>query len=331
MFRSFRRAASIAAGAAIFCLGLLAEPVEAADAYPSTTIKLVVGFPPGGPTDIIGRVIGRLLAKELNQNVIVENNGGAGGMIAASNVSRANPDGYTLLVAVESSNTRAKALYSSVRYDQQKGFTYIRKVAKQRNLLVVNPMLPVSTVPELVAYLKAHPGEVNFGGTFGATSHVGGTLFDMAYDTKMTFINYSGGNQPIVDCMSGILQVGFFTEATIGQQVKAGSLKALAVTSADRSPAFPDLPTIDQAGSKPLDISPWFAVAGPPNLPADVVAKVGAALDKASSDPEFLKQLETIGATLITGSTVASFTAEVGQEEAYWNKWAKDVGAPLQK
>ncbi|UPK34315.1 tripartite tricarboxylate transporter substrate binding protein [Bradyrhizobium sp. 186] len=331
MFRSFRRATSIAAGAAILCLGFLAEPVEAADAYPSTTIKLVVGFPPGGPTDIIGRVIGRLLAKELNQNVIVENNGGAGGMIAASNVSRANPDGYTLLVAVESSNTRAKALYSSVRYDQQKGFTYIRKVAKQRNLLVVNPKLPVSTVPELVAYLKAHPGEVNFGGTFGATSHVGGTLFDMAYDTKMTFINYSGGNQPIVDCMSGILQVGFFTEATIGQQVKAGSLKALAVTSADRSPAFPDLPTIEQAAGKPLDISPWFGVAGPPNLPAAVVAKVGAALDKASSDPEFLKQLETIGATLITGSTVESFTAEVGQEEAYWNKWAKDIGAPLQK
>ncbi|MCK1401332.1 tripartite tricarboxylate transporter substrate binding protein (plasmid) [Bradyrhizobium sp. 4] len=331
MFRSLRKTASIGAGAAVLCLGFLAGPIEAADAYPSTTIKLVVGFPPGGPTDIIGRVIGRLLAKELNQNVIVENNGGAGGMIAASNVSRANPDGYTLLVAVESSNTRAKALYSSVRYDQQKGFTYIRKVAKQRNLLVVNPKLPVSTVPELVAYLKAHPGEVNFGGTFGATSHVGGTLFDMAYDTKMTFINYSGGNQPIVDCMSGILQVGFFTEATIGQQVKAGSLKALAVTSADRSPAFPDLPTIEQAAGKLLDISPWFGVAGPPNLPADVVAKVGAALDKASSDPEFLKQLETIGATLITGSTVSTFTAEVGQEEAYWNKWAKDIGAPLQK
>ncbi|MBW5433691.1 tripartite tricarboxylate transporter substrate binding protein [Bradyrhizobium canariense] len=331
MFRLFRKAASIVVGVAVLCVGHIADPAEAADVYPSTTIKLVVGFPPGGPTDIIGRVIGRLLSKELNQTVIIENNGGAGGMIAASNVSRAKPDGYTLLVAVESSNTRAKALYASVRYDQQKGFTYIRKVAKQRNLLVVNPNFPVSSVPELVAYLKAHPGEVNFGGTFGATSHIGGTLFDMAYDTKMSFINYSGGNQPIVDSMSGILQVGFFTEATIGQQVKAGTLKALAVTSAERSPAFPDLPTIEQAGGKPIDISPWFGVAGPPGLPADVVAKVGAALDKASSDPEFLKQLETIGATLITGSTVESFTSDVGKEEAYWNKWAKDIGAPLQK
>ncbi|MCK1510108.1 tripartite tricarboxylate transporter substrate binding protein [Bradyrhizobium sp. 18] len=331
MFRSLRKRALMAAGAAILCLGFIAEPADAADAYPSTTIKLVVGFPAGGPTDIIGRVIGRLLSNELNQTVIVENNGGAGGMIAASNVSRAKPDGYTLLVAVESSNTRAKALYASVRYDQQNGFTYIRKVAKQRNLLVVSPKFPVASVPELVAYLKAHPGEVNFGGTFGATSHVGGTLFDMAYDTKMTFINYSGGNQPIVDCMSGILQVGFFTEATIGQQVKAGTLKALAVTSAERSPAFPDLPTIEEAGGKPIDISPWFGIAGPPGLPADVVAKIGAALDKASGDPEFLKQLETIGATPIAGSTVETFTADVGQEEAYWNKWAKDIGAPLQK
>jgi tripartite-type tricarboxylate transporter receptor subunit TctC len=331
MIQLFRNSTHLAAAAAVLCLGLVSAPAKAAEAYPSSTIKLVVGFPPGGPTDIIGRVIGRLLARELNQNVIVENNGGAGGMIAANNVSRASPDGYTFLVAVESSNTRAKALYRSVHYDQQKGFTYIRKVARQRNLLVVNPKLPVSSVAELVAYLKAHPGEVNFGGTFGATSHIGGTLFNMAYDTKMSFINYSGGNQPIVDCMSGIVQVGFFTEATIGEQVKAGSLKALAVMSNERSPAFPDLPTMEQAGGKPLDISPWFGVAGPANLPPDVVAKIGAALDRAEGDPEFLKQLDTIDATSIHGSTVESFTADVGKEEAYWNTWAKEIGAPLQQ
>jgi tripartite-type tricarboxylate transporter receptor subunit TctC len=331
MIRLFRKSTHLPAAAAVFCLGLLSAPATAADTYPSSTIKLVVGFPPGGPTDIIGRVIGRLLAKELNQNVIVENNGGAGGMIAANNVSRASPDGYTFLVAVESSNTRAKALYPSVHYDQQKGFTYIRKAARQRNLLVVNPKLPVSSVAELVAYLKAHPGEVNFGGTFGATSHIGGTLFNMAYDTKMSFINYSGGNQPIVDCMSGTVQVGFFTEATVGEQVKAGSLKALAVMSNERSPAFPDLPTMEQAGGKPLDISPWFGVAGPAKLPPDVVAKIGAALDKADDDPEFLKQLDTIDATSIHGSTAESFTADVGKEEAYWNKWAKEIGAPLQQ
>lgn len=328
MMQVFRKSTQLAA---VLCLGLLSAPASAADAYPSKTIKLIVGFPPGGPTDIMGRVIGRLLSKELATNVIVENNGGAGGMIAAFNVSRAAPDGYTLLVAVESSNTRAAALYQSVRYDQQKGFTYIRKVAKQRNLLVVNPKLPVSNFTEFLAYLKAHPGRVNFGGTFGATSHIGGTLFDMTYDTKMSFINYSGGNQPITDTISGVVEAGFFTEATIAEHVKAGSLKAIAVTASERSPAFPDLPTIEQAGGKPLDVSPWFGVAGPANMPSDIVAKIGAALDKGASDPEFLAHLATLGATPIQGSTAESFTADVGREEAFWNKWAKDVGAPLQK
>ena len=330
MFQHFTKSTALAA-AALCCIGLLSAPAKAADGYPSKTIKLIVGFPPGGPTDIIGRVIGRLLAKELGQAVVVENNGGAGGTIAANNVSRSNPDGYTLLVAVESSNTRARALYQSVQYDQQKSFTYIRKVAKQRNLVVVNPKLPVSTVNELISYLNAHPGEVNFGGTFGATSHIGGTLFDMANGTKMTFINYSGGNQPVTDTMSGVVQVGFFTEATVGQQVLAGTLKAIAVASSERSPAFPDLPTVEQGGGKALDVSPWFGVAGPAKLPPEVVAKIGAALDKGADDPEFLKHLDTLGAVPIRGSTAESFTADIGKEQVYWDKWAKDISAPLQK
>jgi tripartite-type tricarboxylate transporter receptor subunit TctC len=312
-------------------LGLLSVPASGADAYPSKTIKLIVGFPAGGPTDIIGRVIGRVLSKELAQTVIVENNGGAGGTIAAGNVARSRPDGYTLFVAVESSNTRGKALYPSLNYDQEKSFTYIRKVAKQRNLVVVNPAFPVSTIGELLAYLKAHPGEVNYGGTFGATSHIGGTLFDAANGTKMTFINYSGGSQPIVDCMTGVVQVGFFTEATVGQQVKAGTLKALAVASNERSPAFPDLPTVEQGGAKPLDVSPWFGVAGPADLPPEIVAKIGEALDRGAKDPEFLKQMDTLGAVAVPGTTVASVSADIEREQAYWNNWAKENSASPQK
>ena len=317
------------AAAAAFCLGFASAPSMGADAYPSKSIKLVVGFPPGGPTDIVGRVIGQLLSKELGQPVIVENNGGAGGLIGASNVAKAKPDGYTLLVSVESSNTRALALNPSVPYDQEKSFTYIRKVAKQRNLVVVNPKLPVSSISELIAYLKAHPGEVNFGGTYGATSHIGGTLFDTANGTKMTFINYSGGAQPITDTIAGVVQVGFFTEATVAQHIKAGTLRALAVAASERSPAFPDVPTVEQGGAKPLDISPWFGIAGPAKLPPEVVAKIGAALDKGADNKEFLTQLDTLGAVPVHGSTSETYARDVGQEITFWNKWAKDVAGSL--
>jgi len=327
MIRFFVKALLLAATS--LCFGFVSAPSMATDAYPSRPIKLVVGFPPGGPTDIVGRVIGKQLSKELGRPVVIENNGGASGLIGASNVARANPDGYTLLVAVESSNTRALGLNPSVPYDQEKSFTYIRKVAKQRNLVVVNPKLPVSSISELIAYLKARPGEVNFGGTFGATSHIGGTLFDMANDTKMTFINYSGGAQPITDTISGIIQVGFFTEATVGQHIKAGTLLGLAVASSERSPAFPDLPTVEQGGGKPLDVSPWFGIAGPAKLPPEIVAKIGAALDKGADDKEFLAQLDTLGAVPIHGSTPESYSQDVGREIIFWNKWAKEVGGPL--
>jgi tripartite-type tricarboxylate transporter receptor subunit TctC len=310
-------------------VGLFIAPALAADVYPSRPIKLVIGFPPGGPTDIIGRVVGRQLAKELGQPVVVENNGGAGGTIGANNIARAAPDGYALFMAVESSNTRGLALYPTLQYDQEKSFSYIRKVAKQRNLVVVNPKVPVSTIAELIAYLKAHPGELNSGGTFGATSHIGGTLFDMANGTKMTFVNYSGGLQPITDTISGVLQVGFFTEATVAEHIKAGTLKVLAVAAAERSATFPDLPTVEEAGGGRVDLSPWFGVAGPANLPAEIVAKVGTALDRIGESEEFLTQLATLGAVPVRGSSAERFTSEVRQEILFWNKWVKDVSAPL--
>lgn len=316
-------------GAVALCLGFLPASVLAADAYPSRPIKLIVGFPAGGPTDIIGRVIGQQLAQELGKPVIIENNGGAGGTIGATNVARAAPDGYTLLVAVEAANVRALTLNPSVPYDQEKSFTYIRKVAKQRNLVVVNPKVPVSNISELITYLKARPGEINSGGTFGATSQIGGALFDRANGTKMTFVSYSGGAQPITDTLSGVLQVGFFTEATVAQHVKAGTLKALAIASSERSPAFPDLPTVEQGGGKPLEISPWFGIAGPANLPPEIVAKIGSALDKSADDKEFQTKIETLGAVVIRGSGAESFSRDIGREIAAWDKLVKDTGTTL--
>lgn len=303
--------------------------VLAQAAYPIRPIKILVGFPPGGPTDIIGRVIATAFARAIGETVIVENRGGAGGIIGASYVAKAKPDGYTLLVAVESSQTRGLALNATLQYDQVKDFTYIRNVAKQRNLIVVNPEVPVHTVKELIAYAKANPGKLNRGGTYGATSHIGGALFDAANGTKLTFVSYPGGSQPITDTMAGVVQVGFFTEATVSQFIKAGKLRALAIAGPDRSPAFPNLPTVEESGGKPMDLAPWFGIAGPAGLPAAVVEKIGAASDKMASDPEFIAQLETLGAVTVKGSSVENFTKQVQDESVYWTKWAKSQEVPL--
>lgn len=304
-------------------------PALADEAYPSQPIKLVVGFPPGGPTDIVARVIAQSLGKELKASVIVDNRGGAGGIIGAEAVAKAKPDGYTLLVAVESSQTRGQALNPTLPYDQIKDFTYIRNVAKQRNLIVVNPGVSINNIKELIAYAKANPGKLNSGGTFGATSHIGGTLFDALNGTELTFVNYKGGAQPISDLIAGVVQVGFFTEATVAQHVRAGKIKALAVAAPERSPAFPDLPTAEEAGGKPMDLSPWFGIAAPAGMPSAVTKKIAAALDKAVTSPEFLSQLETLGAVPVKNSSPEAYSKQVAREIDFWNNWAKTLKTPL--
>lgn len=325
-----RLVAGLAVAASIATVWLAPLPA-AAEAYPSKPIRLVVGFPPGGPTDIIGRIIGQNLAQEIGQTVVVENRGGAGGTIAAATVAKAKPDGYTLLVAVESSQTRGVALYPALSYDQEKDFTYIRKVAKQFNLMVVNPSLPVSNVREFIDYARSHAGQVNCGGTMGASSSIGCTLFDRDNDVRMMFINYPGGAQPITDLIAGTTQVSFAAEATVAQQISSGKLKALAIAAQERSRAFPDLPTVQESGGAPLELSPWFGVAGPAGMPPDVARKIGEALDRVSASPEFLKQLAGIGAVPIAGSTQSGFTADVAREVPFWSTWAVDVKASLPK
>lgn len=315
------------AAAGLACLAVTGALAE--EPYPSKPIKLVAGFPPGGPTDIIARVIAQALGKELNGTVIVDNRAGAGGVIGADAVAKSKPDGYTLLVAVESSQTRGQALNPTLSYDQLKDFAYIRNVAKQRNLVVVNPDAPINSIKELIAYAKANPGKLNFGGTFGATSHIGGTLFDARNGTQLTFVNYKGGAQPITDLMAGVVQVGFFTEATVAQHIRAGKIKALAVAAPERSPAVPDLPTLQEAGSKPIDLSPWFGIAAPAGTPAPVVQKIAAALDKVVTSPEFLAQLETLGAVPVKVSTPDLYTKQVAKEIVFWNDWAKTMTTPL--
>ncbi|MGE4369382.1 MAG: Bug family tripartite tricarboxylate transporter substrate binding protein [Burkholderiaceae bacterium] len=296
-----------------------------AGSYPDKPLKLVVGFPPGGPTDIIGRIIGRALADNLGQPVVVENKGGAGGTIASRSVATSDADGYTLLVSVESSQTRGAALNKTLPYDPVNDFTFIGKLAKQTNLLVVNPKLPVNNVKELIDYAKSHPGELNYSGTYGATSHLGGALFDINNQTKMTFISYPGGAQPITDLIGGVVQVGFFSEATVAQHVKSGTLKALAVAAKEPSEMFPDLPTLQQAGAAPMDISPWFGLVAPDGIPKEALDRLSQAVSEITKSSSFNQQLKNIGASAILNSTPKSFHSDVQNEIAYWKKLVADA------
>ncbi len=304
-------------------LAVAAWSAAAEEAYPARPVKLVVGFPPGGPTDVIGRIIASHMTRELGVPVIIENMGGAGGTVGAAHVARSAADGYTLLVSVESSQTRGKALYPTLRYDQVEDFSFIRKLAKQRNLVVVNPRLPLTSVAALIAEAKAHPGRLTYGGTVGTSSHIGGTIFNSVNGTEMTFISYAGGNQPITDLMSGTLDVGFFTESTVAELIKVGRLRALAILAPERSPAFPDLPTVTEAGGGAVDVSPWFGLVGPQGLPAAVTARLYQAAETVSQSPSFRDQIETIGAVPIRSSDPESFRREVGQEIIFWTQWAE--------
>lgn len=313
-----------------FCaLAAGVSPSASADAYPSKPIRLLVGFPPGGPTDIIARLIGKGLSEQLGQPVVVENRGGAGGVIAARVVATSPPDGYTLLVSVESSQTRGVALNKSLPYDAVKDFSYVGKIAKQRNLLVVNPQLPFADVKGLISYAKAHAGQLNYSGTYGATSHIGGALFDMDNAVKMTFVSYPGGAQPITDLIAGVVQVGFFTEATVAAHVKTGKLKALAIAAPERSPDFPAVPTLTEAGAKPMELSPWFGLTGPAGMSPEVMTRLSQTVAALVQDKQFQAQLATIGAVPIVGSTPQSFQKDIEREIDYWKKFVVDANVPV--
>ena len=313
----------------VFLTAALVPCAAVAQDYPSRPIELIVGFPPGGPTDIAGRVIGDGLSRQLKQPVVVINKGGAGGTTAAGYVAKSKPDGYTLMVDVESVHTRAPAIYKALSYDPVKDFAPIAKLAKQRVLLVVHPSLPVKNVKDLIALAKAQPGKLNYSGTYSASSHIGGALFNLLNGVDMVMVPYPGGSQPISELIGGVVQAGFFTESTVAQHVRAGKLRALAVVADERSTAFPDLPTVKEAGGAPMDVSPWFGIVAPAGTPQPIVDKLEAALQRVVEDKEFSQKLSTIGAVPIKGSTPANFAAEAKSEIAYWKKFVADAKFPL--
>jgi tripartite-type tricarboxylate transporter receptor subunit TctC len=310
----------------------LAAPLAAADTaaqYPSKPIHLVVPFPPGGTTDILARDVAQKLSETWHQQVIVENRPGAGGNIGADLVAKAAPDGYTLVMGTVGTHAINPSLYKKMPYDHVKDFAPVILVAGVPNVLVVNPSLPVHSVQELIAYAKANPGKLNFASSGNGTSiHLSGELFKAMTGVQMTHVPYKGSAPALTDLMGGQVQLMFDNLPSSLGFIKAGKLRALAVTSAARSATLPDLPTIAESGLPGFEASSWFGVLAPAGTPRDVVQKLNHAIAAWLATDDAKQRLLAQGA-IAAGGSPESFAKHIDAETTKWAKVVAESGAHL--
>jgi len=309
---------------------LLPLTSQAADPkkYPERAVRVVVGFSAGGTTDVVARIMAKELTAELGQSFVVDNKPGAGSNIATEQVARAENDGYTLLfVAVTSAINQT--LYPKVRFDLEKDFAPVALGAKVPNVLVVNPSVPANNVQELIAFAKANPDKVSYASSGSGTSiHMAGELFKLRTGLKTQHIPYKGSSPALTDLMAGQVQFMFDNMPSAWPHVKAGKLKALAVTTTKRSPTAPDLPTMEESGIKPFDVSSWFGLIAPAGTPPEVVAKLNAAMNRAFDKPQVKEAYEKLGA-VAEKNTPEQFGAFIKSEVAAWAPVVKSSGATV--
>jgi tripartite-type tricarboxylate transporter receptor subunit TctC len=306
----------------------VAAPLNAsAQAYPAKPITIIVPFAAGGTTDILARVIGQALNKELGQSVIVDNRAGAGGNIGGALAAKAAADGYTLFMGTVGTHAINQSLYKKMPFDPIKDFAPLTRVAMVPNLLVAHPSKPYKNVKELIAYAKANPGKVNYGSSgSGSSIHLSGELFNAMAKVDMVHVPYKGSAPAVSDLIGGQIDIMFDNMPSAIQHVRAGKLRPLAVTTAKRSPELPDVPTIAEAGVPGYEATSWFGMFAPTGTPAPVVARLNGALVKVLADPEVKKKLAEQGAEPYAEKP-EQFAEFIRKETAKWSKVVKDSGA----
>ena len=300
----------------------MATPASAqAPTYPDKSIRIVVPFPVGGVADTFGREIGRKLTEAWGQPVVIDNRTGAGGTIGADIVAKSAPDGYTLVMGNIGTHAVNLSLFPSMPFDTIKDFTPIVHVLDAEGLLVVNPSITATTVPELIALARSQPGKLSYGsGGVGTTSHLAGELFKSMTKVDIVHVPYKGNVPAITDLLGGQTSMAFATMPTVLPHVRAGKLRPLAVLGAVRSPALPDVPAV--AESVPgFEVSNWIGLFGPAGMPPAIVERLNAEVQKIMRSPEIQKRLETEGAKFIpmTPEQFAMF------QKAELSKWAKTI------
>lgn len=292
-----------------------------AEVYPSHPVHIVLGFPPGGSSDVIGRLMAQSLAEKLGKPFVFDNKPGAGSNIGTEWVAKSAPDGYELLWST-SANAINATLYKKLNFNFLKDFEPVAGVFQIPNVMEVNPSIPIKTVPEFIAFAKANPGKINFAsGGIGSTSHMAGELFKFMTGVDIRHVPYRGSAPALIDLVSGQVQAMFdLMPASIGF-IRAGKLRALAVTTADKSPALPDLPTVGQFVPG-YQVSTWNGVSAPKGTSSDIVARLNKEINASLADSNIKARLADLGATGLPG-TPAAFTTLVSQDTERWAKVVK--------
>ena len=293
-------------------------PARAQD-YPSRPVKIIVPTPPGGPVDVMARITANALQLALGQPFVIENRGGAGNTIGSKDAAQATPDGYTLLYSSASGLVIAPLLHPDVGYNSLTDYAPIALVAATSNVLVVHPSVPAKTVADLVAYAKANPGKVNFSsGGIGVLPHLIGEMFKAEAHIDIVHVPYKGGGPSINDLIAGNVQMTFESTTVLLPLIKAGKLRALAVTTAKRIPQLPDVPTMVENGYPKVVATAWTGLLAPAHTPAPIVAKLNATINDGLKKPQLLGSLAKLSIDPL-GGTPADFTAQIEADTAKWS------------
>jgi tripartite-type tricarboxylate transporter receptor subunit TctC len=301
-----------------------------AQSYPSKPVRMIVGFPPGGGTDVVARVISQKLTEWWGQAVTVENRAGATGTIGADLVAKSPNDGYTLIMGHVNSHAIAPNLFAKLPYDPLKDFAAVAYVGYVPNVLAVHPSIPAKSVKELVALLKANPGKYNYASSGnGSTQHLAGELFKQLTGTNIVHVPYKGSGDAIKDLLAGVVAMNFDTMPPVLPHVQAGKLNGLAISTPKRLAQLPQVPTFVEEGITGFDVANWYGVMAPGGTPRDIVTKLNADINKAMQVPEVRQRLESVG-TQLNEQSAAQFEGYMKSEVAKYAKLLKEIGVKVE-
>ncbi len=308
---------------------LLVAPFSAyaADTYPTRPVRFVVPFAPGGSTDTLARSIAIKMSESMGQQIVVDNRSGGNGNIGMDIVAQAPPDGYSIVLGYIANLAIGPHLYNKLPFDPVKSYAPITLLAESPNILVAHPSLPVKSLKELIAYAKAHPGKLNFGSaSVASVGHLTGIMLNQMAGIDLQHVPYKGSGQAVVDVVGGQIQLMFSGMSSVMPHIKAGRLKALAVTGAKRSPAAPDVATIAESGFPGFSATAWYGVLAPAKTPRPIVKRLHDEVLRALAQPDVKQRLETVGFEIV-GSTPEYFGDYIKTEIRKWEKVVKASGA----
>lgn len=315
---------------ALLMLACAGAGAALAQQYPAKPIRMIIGFPPGGGTDIIGRIVAQRMAEGLKQQILPDNRGGASGQIAAELAAKAPPDGYTVMMAHIAAMSILPSLYPKLPYDPVRDFAPVSLVAISPQMVVVHPSLPVKNIKELIALAKARPGQIHYASPgIGTVQHLAGELFNLQAKVNMVHVAYKGAGPSVIDLIAGHVQISFDVIPPVIGHVRAGKLRGIAVTSEKRSAQVPDLPTVNESGLKGFDLSTWWGLVAPAAVSKEVVTRLHGETVRALSLPDVKERIAAAGADVV-GNSPEEFAAFIRHERAKYARIVKEANIKLE-